>query len=238
MQIQMIYELNHTFMSVSGDEIEDFKDYRYRMLDLNKVKEILPLEIRSINNEKKLYVDVTGKENALNYFNCKLANREEVRKLFEAIYVISDYMGRFLINETDIILRPEMIFRDMKTGEYEFVCIPLRECEGENEGMKALVQFLMMHLDNSDDKLVTAVYSVNDMYMTSTPKFAIAYDLFANHIMEEYEAEKHEEEIYEEETVTEEKERRIYFPSLKELGAFALCLVGIILLGYNLYLYI
>lgn len=239
MKIQMIYELNHTYMSVSGEEIENFEDYRFRMLEMNEIKELLPLEIRSINNEKRIYVEVTGKENALNYFNCKLANREEVKKLFDAIYMISEYMGRFLIYESDIILRPEMIYRDIETGNYEFVCIPLKEDEHENEGMKALVQFLMMHLDNSDDKLVMGVYSVNDMYLASTPKFETAYDVFTRMTKDEIVIEPEpEEEIVCEEIIERKKRFGLYFPTLKELGAFALCLLGIVLLGYNLYRYI
>ena len=235
MTIQMIYELNHTYMAVSGDEIENTEDYRYRMLASNDIKEVLPLEIRTINNERKIYIDVSGKETLLNYLSARPATRGEIKKLFESVFVISEHMRRYLINEIDVSMRPEMIFRDTKTGEYEFVCIPLKETDGKNEGMNTLMQFLMMHLDNSDEKLVNAVYSINDMYLSSNPKFSLAYDLFFENIKEEVDEEEHLE-IKEEPLIIKEKRKIKYIPSVKEIGVAALGIVGLAFLGYSLYL--
>ena len=236
MQIQMMYEMNKTYMVVSGDEIYKTEDFRYKMLSSNDIKGILPLQVRSINNEKRLYIDVTGKESILNYFNCHMATREEIKKLFEAIYVISDGIARFLIRETDVILRPEMIFRNLATGEYEFVCIPLKEDESgnKNEGMKALLQFLMMHLDNTNASLVNAIYTISDMYEKGNPKFSLCYEYFT----EETHEEPKEEVTNEEEVITEitTPRKKVYVPSKKEIMAATFVVVGILLIGYYIFL--
>ena len=236
MQIQMMYEMNKTYMVVSGDEIYKTEDFRYKMLSSNDIKGILPLQVRSINNEKRLYIDVTGKESILNYFNCHMATREEIKNLFEAIYVISDGIARFLIRETDVILRPEMIFRNLATGEYEFVCIPLKEDESENknEGMKALLQFLMMHLDNTNASLVNAIYTISDMYEKGNPKFSLCYEYFT----EETHEEPKEEVTNEEEVITEitTPRKKVYVPSKKEIMAGTFVVVGILLIGYYIFL--
>ena len=236
MQIQMMYEMNKTYMVVSGDEIYKTEDFRYKMLSSNDIKGILPLQVRSINNEKRLYIDVTGKESILNYFNCHMATREEIKNLFEAIYVISDGIARFLIRETDVILRPEMIFRNLATGEYEFVCIPLKEDESgnKNEGMKALLQFLMMHLDNTNASLVNAIYTISDMYEKGNPKFSLCYEYFT----EETHEEPKEEVTNEEEVITEitTPRKKVYVPSKKEIMAATFVVVGILLIGYYIFL--
>lgn len=233
MKYQMIYELNHTYMVVSGEEIEQGEDYRYRMLASNILKGILPLEIRRINGEKKIYIDLTGKETVLNFYNMRKLTRSEIRKLFEAIYVTSEEMERYLIGESDIILSPEMIFRNAATGEYEFVCIPLVEEEdGKNDAMLSLLHFIMMHIDNEDEKLVNAIYSINDMYENGNARIAIIYEYY----VEETEEEAHEIIIDEKEEDEPVKKKKRYRPSLKEVGTLGLGIAGLILVSVNLYL--
>ena len=36
MTIQMIYEINNTYMAIDGSEIEPVEDYRHKMLQNNK----------------------------------------------------------------------------------------------------------------------------------------------------------------------------------------------------------
>ncbi len=232
MQIQMMYELNHTYMVVSGEEIEKCEDFRYKMLSANVIKGLLPLEFRRINNEKRIYIDVTGKESLLNLMNVRRAGTEDIKELFDSIYLISGEMQRFLIGETDVIMRPEMIFKNLTTGDYEFICIPLIEEENSlNEGMKALMHFLLMHINENDESLVNTMYQINDMYETGKPKFSLVYEFF----VEETRVEEEEEEAPVEKEY-EEKKFSSYIPGLKEILALALCISGIVLVGVNLYL--
>ncbi len=232
MQIQMMYELNHTYMVVSGEEIEKCEDFRYKMLSANVIKGLLPLEFRRINNEKRIYIDVTGKESLLNLMNVRRAGTEDIKELFDSIYLISGEMQRFLIGETDVIMRPEMIFKNLTTGDYEFICIPLIEEENSlNEGMKALMHFLLMHINENDESLVNTMYQINDMYETGKPKFSLVYEFF----VEETRVEEEEEEAPVEKEY-EEKKFSLYIPGLKEILALALCISGIVLVGVNLYL--
>lgn len=235
MQIQMVYELNHTYMIINAEEAAKADDFRYRMLRANNIRGVLPFEIRHIDNKDKLFVDVTGKESLYTSINYREANRDELRRLFEAIYVISSAMSKYLIDEPDIMMSPEMVFRDVKTGEYEFICIPRENISSENEGMKSLLRFIMMHLDNKDEKLVEAVYAMNDLYETGIPKFSVAYDMFAEKVKEEAIPDIVEVPV-EEVLVERKKKRKPYIPTFWEIAAAAMCLFGLVLIGYNMYL--
>ena len=82
MTIQMVYEINNTYMAIDGSEIEHVEDYRHKMLQNNTIKGVLSPEIRVINNEKKYFVDISGKESLLNRFGTRIVDRREARELF------------------------------------------------------------------------------------------------------------------------------------------------------------
>lgn len=233
MKYQMIYEMNHTYMVVSGEEIEQGEDYRYRMLSSNMIKGLLPLEVRRINNEKRLFIDLTGKETFLSCYNSRKITRDEIKRLLEAVYLISDEMERYLIGETDISLSPEMILRNMTTNQYEFVCIPLVENEEvKNEGLSALMHFLMMHIDNDDEELVEAVYSISDMYETGIQKISEVYEYF----VEKTGSKEELKEVIAEERIEITSKRKRYHPSAKEWGTLGVGIAGLILITVNIYL--
>lgn len=232
MQTKMVYELNKSYMVMLGDEIDKSENYKYKMLTANQIKNLMPIEMRLINNEKKIYVDVSGKESMLNYFNIKTATRSEIKKLFEAIYCVLTEIKKYLIRETDVVMRPEMIYKNLSTGSYEFICVPIEEkIQSINEGMNTLLKFLMMHLDNTDLKLVNTIYAINDMYEVSMPDFSLVYEFFMSEIKEEEETDIEENNIDE----TYEKKNH-YIPSVKEVVAILLCTAGLLLTGYNIYL--
>ena len=117
MTIQMIYEINNTYMVIDGSEIETKEDYRHKMLQKNHIKNVIVPETRIINNESKIYIDISGKESLLNRLGTRPADRQEVRALFESIYCVIENASKYLISESDIVFRPEMIFKNPLTKE-------------------------------------------------------------------------------------------------------------------------
>jgi len=239
MQIRMVYEINKTFMVVDGDEIEKCEDYRHKMLSRNTIWNVLSFEERHINNERILYFDITGKESLLNHFNKTKATRVEIKKLFDALYIADIEIGKYLISEKDLIIRPEMVFIDLCTGKYEFICIPLKEDieTGEN-GIGNLLKFLMMNLDNEDEKLVNTIYSLNDMTEKAVIDFTRIYEFFLEGIKEETKQEENIPCVVEEQElrpVETEDKRYYYVPCFREVLALSFCLVGLILTGLDIY---
>ena len=235
MTIQMIYEINNTYMSEDGSEIETGEDFRHKMLQNNRIKNIIVPETRIINNESKIYIDISGKESLLNRFGTRPADRQEIRALFEGIYCVIENASKYLLSESDIVFRPEMIFKNPLTKEYEFTVIPLKDKANGKEGMKELLQFLMTRLDNEDEKLVNAVYGIYEMYSDENPRFSTAFEFFVNETREEPEQipEEAEETDFFSNNILFTKYR--YIPGFKEIVAFSLCVSGLVLLGINAY---
>lgn len=239
MQIRMVYEMNRAFMVAEGEEIEKHEDYRHKMLSRNTIWNILSFEERHINNDRMLYFDITGKESLLNYFGKVKATRVEVRSLFDALYIATVEIGKYMIPEKDLIIRPEMIFKDLCTGKFEFICIPLMEGTEEEEScLNTLIRYIMMNLDNEDEKLVSTIYSINDMTECANIDFARIYEFFLEGIKEEDVEEIPEvvsEPENEEKEISLAEKRTYYVPSFKEVFALSLCIVGAILTGVDIY---
>jgi len=232
----MVYEINHTYMELSESGISDNEDYRHKMLEKNSIRNVLTPESRMIDNEKKLYLDVSGKESLFSRFSSRLADRQEVKALMESIYLIVENTSKYLIGEKDIVFRPELIFRNPVTKEYEFLIMPFAAGSTEDVGMQELLQFIMAHLDNSDEKLVNAVYGMHEMYQSGLTSFGVAFEFFMNEIREAIITEepvKEAEDGYME-TILLDVPR--YVPGLREIASLAMCLAGISILGVNLYM--
>ncbi|MCR5721478.1 MAG: DUF6382 domain-containing protein [Lachnospiraceae bacterium] len=235
MTIQMIYEINNTYMVIDGSEIETEEDFRHKMLQNNHIKNVIVSETRIINNENKIFIDISGKESLLNRLGTRPADRQEIRVLFESIYCVVENASKYLISESDIVFRPEMIYKNPLTGEYEFTIISFKEKINGKEGMKELLQFLMNNLDNSDEKLVNAIYGIYEMYSDENPRFSTAFEFFVNVTKEK------SEQVLEESEETDIFSNNIlftkyrYIPGFKEIVAVSLCVSGLILLGINAY---
>lgn len=236
MKIQMVYEINNTYMEIDGSEVETGEDYRQKMLELNDIKSILSPEFRTVNNEKKVYIDVSGKESLLNRFNTRLADRQEVRALMEGIFIATENAAKYLISENEIVFRPELIFKNPVSKAYEFLALPLKEGATGKEGMKELLQFMMAHLDNSDEKLVNAVYGLHEMYQNETMSFAVAFEFFSETLKEGSTEPQQPEERDDGFTENILWDVPRYIPGIKEIAALAMCFAGLSLLGMNLYM--
>ena len=235
MTIEMIYEINNTYMAINGDEIETTEDFRHRMLQKNVIRGIIFPEIRLINNEKKVFIDVSGKESLLNRFGVRLVDRQEAKALFESIFCTVKNASKYLLSEKDIVFRPEFVLKNPVTKEYEFLALPFKEGTNGKEGMKELLQFLMMHLDNSDEKLVNAIYGIHEMYCENNPNFSVAFEYFINETKEMEEPAKEEPKAEEIFTNNVLLQKNYYIPSLREIIALTLCLGGITIIGINIY---
>lgn len=233
MKSKIEYEMNKAFLKVMGEELESKEDYRTKMLENNEILGLIMPVNRTIDGEKISYYDVTDKESLFNYMIKRIADKEEIENLFRSIYRISKNLKEILIDEDNLLLDPELIFRNMRTGEYEFICVPKREGY-EKEDTKKLLQFIMTRIDNTDEVLVETVFDLYNKSETSILKISVIYEQFSLAFKsDEIVCEEEEFEQIEEEKA--KKRRKIYIPSWEEIGAYGLCILGIILIGVNLY---
>ncbi|MCR5310276.1 MAG: DUF6382 domain-containing protein [Lachnospiraceae bacterium] len=239
-QTKTIHELNHTYLIITGDCIEKTDDFRYRMLLSNCMEGVIPMQIRVINGEREVYFDITEREPVAEYYKGRPAGRDDIRLLLEAVFRVSSNIEKFLIDEGNLIMRPELIYRNVKSGGFEFICFPDNEREGgiKEEPAKELMRFLTGCVDTGDELLTECIYGLYDMAAFKNVNFATLYETYMGEMKEtKLTKESPEEEQQEnwESVLPPEKGRKIYIPSLKEWGAALLGVTGMALIGLNLY---
>lgn len=234
MTIRVVYELSNTYMVLNPESFVQPEDYRYKMLMFNEIRNVLTPEFRTINNERNIFINISGKESLLNRMNSRVFEKQDVEKLFESIFLTSRDLSRYLIEEKDLVLRPELIFYNSASGEYEFVCVPGNFTIGEEDsGMKELLQFILSRLQTEDEAFVNTMYTICDMYSGSIkPGFELVFEYFKEETKQEQVEEADDEEYIDE---TDSSYPR-YIPTFKEIGAYAMCVAGFLLIFFNIYL--
>lgn len=247
-QTKMVYELNHTYLVFPCPDQEEGSDYRIKVLENNRINGTVPGKNRTINGEKYVYFDITGKESLLDCYNSGKVSGEDLLKLFGSIYRISEELSRYLMEEDNVILSPEYVFKNLSTDTFEFICFPVaakKMKEYKHENITNLLQFMMMHLDENDEKLLTAVYGIYDMVEKSNTGYKTIYESLISCLSKETEETEEAAALKEPETEEpfemEEKAKNkffddVYIPSFIELGAVMMCLTGLAMVGYRIYL--
>lgn len=234
MEKRRVFELNKTYLEIFQNEEADVEGFRYKMLSSNDFNGIIMPKFRYVNGERRIYIDISGKETLRDKYSGRTLGKEDICSLFEAVYQVSEELSRHLIRETDLWLNPEDIYFNPMSGKYEFICVPDDEDAGAiNEGMRSLLQFIAMNMDTKDEKMVTSVYTICDMYSMTNPNFALSYEYFleqnrCNEIIVEEAEPQIQEEL--------KKGGTRYVPTFKEASAAIMCVTGILLIGANIYL--
>lgn len=240
-EIAFDYQLNNTYLKI-GTQIENEKeDYRYKMLAEYKIDGILPMQINSVNGKKEALFDVSEKQSLKALFANRTASRQDVKELFEAIMLITEILSGYLIEEGNVYLLPELIFKDIRTGKYEFVCLPNEATiQKRRENLMALLDFLLEHCDTGDEKLADLVFEAYNCADSANVSYSTLYKLLIDRLrdreipVETYENTDEKEEFPGE--TPQGRNPRFYIPSFKEVIAFAMCFTGVCLIGYDIYM--
>lgn len=232
-------ELNKMLLSVPADTV-NYDDYRYKMINDNKIEGILPLEMRNINGESRLYYDISGRENFVRYVSVRNLTVDELLKLTGCMMRASEKMREYLLEESHLVFEPDLIFRNSKTGDYEFICIPghIRDEAEIREDMLSLLQLIISHIDPENTDVVEIAYAIYEMGAAGPVLSKTLYET----VWEMSERSNSSSEIAEEEEdMPEDFYERVekgvykYRPSLREFLGVGFAASGIICLGLSAY---
>ncbi len=235
-------ELNKTFLSATA-EIVRYDDYRFKMITDNKIDGIIDPELRSINGESKLYYDISGKENFVKYISVRNLDISELLNLTECMMRVSENLREFLLEESCIVFEPDMIFRNPRTGKYEFICLPghLRNDTDVRDDLMSLLQLILSHVDPENTIAVEAAYGIYEIAAAGSVCVKSLYEAVWE-MTEESESD-HAEFVEEEEDMPESFYESVekgpirlhYHPSFKEWLAVGFAASGLVCIGLSTY---
>lgn len=164
LETEYVRSLQSNYERVLLQQKPDEQRYQYCILTRGGIRGLLPCSLRYINGEAYLYYDITSRQNVVQMYGKQMIGREWIRDFFWSYEQARQELGRFLLDEKNILVYPEQIFQDISNRNFFFLYLPYNE---EGNGMDRFFEFVLGHMDYGDEKLVDCVYSMYEQYERS-----------------------------------------------------------------------
>ncbi len=143
------------------DKQPEEKRYQYCILSRGGIKGLLPCSLRYLNGLAYLYYDITSKQSITQLYGKRCITRAWIKDFMWSFEQIQTELGRFLLDERNVLWYPDQIFQDLESNIFSFLYVPYYE--GEN-GFLKLLEYFVEHIDYEDEKLVECVYKMYEQY--------------------------------------------------------------------------
>ena len=133
-------DYRHNYLIIREDEMTG-DAYQRKMITENRIRGLLPCQIRYINGETLLYYEITSKQSVKGLFEGKHLTMKELKGLFISLKMVMEETASFLLPEDGLLIEPDMIFTELEKEEFYFVYDPFSESRG-TQTLITLLEFL------------------------------------------------------------------------------------------------
>lgn len=168
--------MNHNYMILSkcdffGKEGDKNVDFRTRMLLENKIPGLLPVTHRLVNGESRYYYEINSLQSLDRLYDKNEIRYEELKALLSGCVSLFDTLEEYLLDGTQIIMKPELIYMNVEKMEPYFVCYP--DYQGDVRlSFMAFIDELLTKIDHTDERAVMLGYQV--YRYTRNPNYVIS----------------------------------------------------------------
>ena len=121
LETEFIRSLQSNYERVHLQEQPDEQRYQYCILTRGGIRGLLPCSLRYINGEAYLYYDITSRQNVAQLYEKQSIDRGWVRDFFWSYEQVKQELGRFLLDEKNILIYPQQIFEDLGSRNFFFL---------------------------------------------------------------------------------------------------------------------
>lgn len=155
--------MNHNYMILSSYDFfgqeEETKDYTTRMLLGNKIPGLLPVICRKNAGVKQYCYEINSLQSLDRLYEKQEMGYEALHKLIEGLVHIFEHLEEYLLDGTQIILKPEYIYLHIESGKPFLVCYP--EYQGDiRKSFMQLMDYLLTKIDHMQEHAVWFAYQV------------------------------------------------------------------------------
>lgn len=161
LQTEFIRSMQCNYERILLDKKPEEKKYQYCILSRGGIRGLLPCSLRYLNGLAYLYYDITSKQSIMQLYGKRCITREWLKDFLWSLEQIQMELGRFLLDERNILWYPEHIFQELESNVFSFLYIPYYE--GECCFLK-LLEYLVEHINYEDEALVECVYKMYEQY--------------------------------------------------------------------------
>lgn len=161
LQTEFVRSMNANYERVLLEQPPQENRYQYCILSRGGIKGLLSSSLRYLNGSAYLYYDITSKQNITQLYGRRCITRGWLKDFIWSLGQIQKELGRFLLDEQNVIWHPEQIYQDLESNIFSFLYIPYYD--GEN-GFRNLLEYFVEHIDYDDEVLVECVYKMYEQF--------------------------------------------------------------------------
>lgn len=188
MKTEYLRTASNSYMIIKDAEYL-FEPYELQMVLRNKMEHLLSMQIMISDGKTEYWYDVTGMQSLAQKLTMQTAGGTLVRKVAEEICGLKTELEEYLLQDTDIVYDPEMIFMDRKETSVKFCYIP-GFGTAKKGGVKGLLEIFLQRLDHSDAAAVRLAYGLYERCETDDLTLRDYYDCLYGKKQKEDEAEE------------------------------------------------
>lgn len=167
--------MNHNYMILSKcsffGKSDNHRDYRAKMLLENRIPGLLPVTHRMVNGDSRYYYEINSLQSLDRLYDKAEIGYDELRSLLSGCVNLFCRLEEYLLDGTQIIMKPEMIYMNVEKMEPYFVCYPDYEGDVRLSFME-LIDDLLTRIDHTDERAVMLGYQV--YRYTRNPNYVVS----------------------------------------------------------------
>lgn len=202
-QTEFIRSMQCNYERILLEKQPEKNRYQYCILSRGGIKGLLPCSLRYLEGRAYLYYDITSKQSVIQLYGNRCITRTWVKDFVWSLRQVRRELGRFLLDDKNILWYPEQIFEELESHIFSFLYVPYYE--GDN-GFLKLLEYLVERIDYKDETLVECVYRMYEQYERNGEVY-LQNQIFQDVGVLEKEKEEDLQKVLAEEVVTVNKEQ-------------------------------
>lgn len=204
MELEYKKDGNNKFLIIDKIEVNE-DEYSLQMLENNRIKSLVPMKIKTVNNQSEIQYNITGLMSIKSLHEHRLMKEKDIIQFIRGIKICIDRLKEYLLSADNLVLEMSHIYQKRGNNEFLFCYCPV-ENDDFQLNMKKLLNELLDHIDHNDRNTVMVAYSMQQMSVHDD--FTLD-DLLSCAIKEEVEEEIQQEKIVEKDEFNEPTEDEI-----------------------------
>lgn len=179
--------------------------YELEMLKYNEIRGLLPVQAVSEDGEEHLCYDITGKKSLESYLENEKAEIILIRRLLENLIHLCREMDKYLLDENDLILKPELIFFNGEMEEWYF-CYEAGRKGNLKKEFSLFIEELIMKFEHGNQEETKIIYDLYQRTQEENYSLLELQELFFP-LADKIQKDEEEENPYEYDKEYEEEQR-------------------------------